>query len=97
MTARCRGNDAALVVFERADHGGGGFNTRAGRDAVLRFLAHRGLLPRGGARQRRGGGDPHAFVEGAKRVFATETPEYPARFRAAFHRARTLRLSPLRG
>ena len=37
--ARRRGNDAALVVFERADHGGGGFNTRAGRDAVLRFLA----------------------------------------------------------
>ena len=68
---------------------GGGFNAAAGRDAILKFLAWRKLLPRA----RADGAREHACA--AKRVFGTESEEYPATYQAARDKQKTLRLKPL--
>jgi len=80
--ARAAGARVGALIFDGADHGHGGVNSRAGRAAVLRFLHANRIGDRGAAAGARGwfgggrGADADAdsvrgeeHVEGAVRVF----------------------------
>ena len=86
------GGNVTQLIFEEAEHGGGGVNCAAGREATLRFLRYHGLL---GPDQ--GQDDPRDAIGGAMRAFSLQPVEYETvQFRPAVHARSTLRLRPVR-
>lgn len=86
--ARRSGNEVAQIIFEEADHGGGGVNSEIGRKATLDFLRHHNLLQ--GAPHDED--DPRDAIGGTMRAFGMQPRQYaPLDFRAAVHGRSTLR------
>lgn len=99
--SRRAGNDVALLLFEGAEHGGGGLNCAVGREAVLAFLSHHRLLPSSGrdfkALGPKGEGDASEYIRAAMRTFGVTSDEYEtARYAPRKHARASLRLKALR-
>ena len=85
---RAAGGDFAVVEFAGGDHGDGGVNAAAGRDALRSFLAGAGVLPRAAATD-----DAGHHVDRAKRAIGLKFLEYPrGRFDYGKHKRATVRL-----
>ena len=90
---RAAGGDFALLEFAGGDHGDGGVNAAAGRDALLDFFRDVGVIPRADPR---GGDDAGGHVDRAKRALGLDFAEYPRGvFKYGTHRRATVRLEPL--
>ena len=86
--ARKAGNEVAHIIHHGADHGEGGVYTDIGREAVLRLLRAKGLLPTKTPRS-----DGLACIEGAKASFGLGVASYPKpHFRWWLHKRSSFQL-----